>query len=731
MNFKMTVKMKTRFTLIALAVIAASVSCQKDSSVKETIPQGEYKYEFGIVSEQPGVRSILDGTTIKWEAGDEVGVFAGSNSNSVAQVASDLSTLALSLSSPLSAGDVVYAYYPRSASSSSASNVTVEIATAQTVTGGVFDADAMPVAIKPLSVTAEIASGASTATLEFYNLASVVRFHIYSTDPAKSGSVKSVKFEANTELAGSAGFDITGDPETGTLASPSADYVTTTLDVAATVGSTRETTAALVPMVIAPGTYKGKITITMDDATVYTYDIVNPFSIERSALKPVGVDLARANSGAIEGSGTEADPYIVHNQTELATALSGSNHVKLGSNILLSDWTSVDFGGVFDGDGNTISGLTQCLVNALTGTVKNVKFTEVAISNYKSSDNCKGVVAQTAANATVTGVAAYGELASSTTNGSSDYSGVGGVVGRASGATVISNCYIDVDIPVAGSNYSVGGILGIIRETDNIVISNCTYAGTISGSGNYTKFGGILGRKTNVNQTSNDIIQDCLVSGSITVSGTGSNMLGGLFGALQGSTVSGDYVGGITIVRSAFTGSISAGAAVGGIAGVGPSIVDCFVSGNVQATTTGSNGGSAGVVAAAKGKVNRCVVAGSRISGTNQANFSTAGIVCQRNGNTPDVTRCATINAILQDDGKTILGATSNLTASDNYWYGVTYINNGAYVTGSTVQDGDAFASAPTQANFESLGYDFTNVWKWNSAGYPELKNAGCPDSVK
>ena len=126
----------------------------------------------------------------------------------------------------------------------------------------------------------------------------------------------------------------------------------------------------------------------------------------------------------------------------------------------------------------------------------------------------------------------------------------------------------------------------------------------------------------------------------------------------------------------------------------------------------------------------RCVVAGSRISGTNLAAFSTAGIISKQNGNAPKASACAVIAATLQDEGKTILGSTNNLSGENNKWFGVEYINNGAYVPGETaVQDGEAFAAAPTQADFEALGYDFTDVWKWNAAGYPELKNAGA--SVK
>ena len=724
--------MKNR-TIIGLALIAAVfVSCDKELFQNQNIVQDGYKYTFKITSEQPGTRAVLDGNTIQWEAGDAVGIYAGESSNVSGTVSSDRKYLEVVVATPIVAGDVVEAYYPYAAGATVATAVPVVIPTSQTVTGGVYDADAMPSAIKPLTVSPEIVSGSAKGNMEFFNLGSVVRFHVYSTDPGKTGSVKSVSFTSTTPFAGSATYDITGDPESTALLGLDASTVTTTLDTPAAVGSVRETTDAKVPMVIAPGDYKGSVTVTMADATTYIYDIVNPFSIERSALKPVGVDLARAKVTTIEGSGTSVDPYIVHDATGLAAKMAESGvHIKLGSNILLDEWTSINFDGVLDGDGNSIGGLTKCFTKALTGTVKNVKFIDVNIGNYKSDDNCKGVVAQTASNATVSGVAAYGTMSTSTTDGNttSDYSGVGGVVGRASGATTISNCYIDVDIEIIAKAYLVGGILGNIRETNNITISACTYAGTISGGGDYTKIGGILGRKTNVNQSSTDIIQNCLVSGNINISGTGSNMIGGIFGALQGSTPSGDYVGGITIKQCAFTGELSAGNTVGGIAGVGCSVRDCFVSGKVQGTnvTDSSTGGSAGIVSAAKGAIECCVVAGARISGNNGSVMATAGIVSKRNGNTPAVNNNAVVNIHVQEAGFAIMGSTANLTASNNKWWGVKYLDDSAYVPGDpvTVQDGAAFAAAPAQVDFEAMGFDFTDVWKWNAAGYPELKNVG------
>jgi hypothetical protein len=451
----------------------------------------------------------------------------------------------------------------------------------------------------------------------------------------------------------------------------------------------------------------------------------------RSTLRYIDVT---SKSMYESGSGTKADPYLVADADQLQATMNAypSSCISLSNDVTVTSWTTIpSYSGVFDGGGHTVSGLNASFVKELgaEGVVQNVKFTGVDITAPDNGNN--GVVACINAGK-ISSVAVKGAFATSTSNGSSNASGFGSIAGKTMGTSVIENCWSALTMSINAGNYSTGGIVGLIRETDGVTISRCTFAGEIASTGGYTQIGGILGRKTNTNQNSTDVIRDCLVSGAIAISGTNSNMIGGVFGALQGATVSGNYVGGLTIESTSFTGSVSAGTAVGGIGGVCCSVRDCFVSGSVQATNnTGSTGGSAGVVSAAKGEVTRCVVAGSRISGTNLAGFSTAGIVSKRNGNTPSVSNCFVSGALLQDDGKTILGSTADLTASGNKWYGVTYINNGAYVSGNSVQDGDAFASAPTQSDFVSMGYDFENIWKWNDAGYPELKSAGAQSTVK
>lgn len=429
------------------------------------------------------------------------------------------------------------------------------------------------------------------------------------------------------------------------------------------------------------------------------------------------------------GSGTAEDPYVVLDAEQLsATMLTyPESCIRLDADSPAADWETLDsFAGVLDGGSHALTGIRVPFIGTLSGTVKNLALKEIDITALPTNT---GAVANLLSG-TVSGVSVSGKLTAG--QASSGDTGLGALVGQAQGTAVISNCYTQVEISVSGTNYATSGLVGVIKASSGIRMERCTVAGPVSITSNATKVGGILGRKTNTNQNSKDIITDCLVTAAIAVSGTGSNMVGGVFGALQGSTISGDYVGGITITRTAFTGSVSAGTAVGGIGGVSCSVTDCFVSGSVQAiNNTGSTGGSGGVVSAAKGNVTRCVVSGARISGTNLSSFSTAGIISKQNGNAPKAQFCAILGALLQNEGKTVLGATSNLSAENNKWWGVKYLDETDYVSGGTVQDGEAFAAAPSQADFEALGYDFADVWKWNAAGYPELRNAGCDETVK
>ncbi|MGM9738773.1 MAG: hypothetical protein ACI3ZT_10240 [Candidatus Cryptobacteroides sp.] len=434
------------------------------------------------------------------------------------------------------------------------------------------------------------------------------------------------------------------------------------------------------------------------------------------------------------GTGVEGDPYIVIDADQFTTTLHvyPGSCVKLTSDIELANWETIpELSGSVDGDGHTVTGLSSSFASAVTGTVKNIKFIGIDVTAAKA---VFGAVACNLSG-TIRNVAVTGNLTAPQAASSGD-TGLSPLVGQASGTAVIDNCFVDVQSVISGGNFAYGGLVGVIKATGNITMSNSTVAGRISSSINATKVGGVLGRKTNTNQTSKDIITGCLVSAEIAISGTGSNMIGGVFGALQGSTVSGDYVGGLTIEKTAFTGSVSGGNAVGGIGGVCCSVRDCYVSGSVQAisVTSSSTAAAAGVSAAAKGDVTRCVVSSARVTGGPKGSSYTAAVINVKNGNAPKTSSCYVLNTVVQTGGFAVYGtANADVTASGNYRWNITYSEDGsAYMplaTDTYGQDGEE--KQLSQSDLEALGYDFTSVWNWDAGtSSPVLRKVGCDESV-
>lgn len=434
------------------------------------------------------------------------------------------------------------------------------------------------------------------------------------------------------------------------------------------------------------------------------------------------------------GSGTEKDPYVVIDADQFTATVHNcaTSYIRLDADIVLDSWESIEnFSGTIDGNNHTVTGLDAPFAKTLSGSVRNIYFKDIDIT--AGTTNCGGVA--NTLTGSIRGVAVSGKLAAPVKASSGD-TGLSPMAGQSSGSAVIDNCYVNVETIIEGTNFAFGGLTGVIKATDNVTLSNSTVAGKVSSSVNATKIGGVLGRKTNTNQNSKDKITGCLVSTEIAVSGSGSNMIGGIFGALQGATVSGDYVGGITIEKSAFTGKVSGGNAIGGIGGVCCSVRDCYVSGTVQATsvTSSSTAAAAGISAAVKGDVTRCVVNQSRITGGAKGSSFTAGIVNVKNGNAPKATSCYVMNTAIEAKGFAIYGTSNaDITAGNNYRWGIKYASDdSAYVPKSEDNFGqDGIEKNMKQADFESLGYDFSTVWKWDdTTGAPMLAKVGCDDDI-
>ena len=215
-----------------------------------------------------------------------------------------------------------------------------------------------------------------------------------------------------------------------------------------------------------------------------------------------------AEEPKLQGSGTEADPYLIGTAAELEwfrdlvnRSNDTDNHrdacAKLTENITLTgEWTPISnksaiasaYSGTFDGDKHTISGLSGS--NGLFGfvngaTIKNLKV-EGTISG--ASANVGGIVGKTQTGTKIENCAFTGSVSSTSTGNTA---GVGGIVGKVNtGSLTITNCYNTANVT---SSKNAGGILGYSGAAGT-KIENCFNTGTISGT--YAS-GGIVGSMTN------------------------------------------------------------------------------------------------------------------------------------------------------------------------------------------------------------------------------------------
>ena len=281
------------------------------------------------------------------------------------------------------------------------------------------------------------------------------------------------------------------------------------------------------------------------------------------------------------GSGTAEDPYLIATAQELVDfrdEVNGSAKkstsklcAKLTANIDLStlgdrDWTPIGkmtntysdyvaFGGVFDGDGHTISGLKidnsaqyQALFGYVKGgTIQNLtvagSVTTSSSSGYAAGivaygspvtlENCTnlatvgasqkgyaaGIVASAGAGSTITGCTNEGKI-----SGAGDY--VGGILATGTGTTVISRCINSGEIISTGKpgsyNYSVGGIAGSLSSS---TVELCGNTGTVTST--LKRTAGIVG-------SFGGTMTKCFNSGSIT----GIYASGGIVGSISAANAS-------------------------------------------------------------------------------------------------------------------------------------------------------------------------------------------------
>ena len=318
--------------------------------------------------------------------------------------------------------------------------------------------------------------------------------------------------------------------------------------------------------------------------------------------------VAVEGSSVFDGEGTEQSPYIIDSSDKLIALRTNVNagetyagvYFKLASDIALSgEWTAIGngsrssksytdnaFKGVFDGDNNTISGLTITSTTAADaaiglfgvvdgGTVKNLNLTNVNI-NVPSSNLAGAAIGMMLNKATADNITVSGAVVGN--------DGVGGIVGRMIINGTIANCTNNASVTT-----SYGGIGGIVGKpyydnasdtSDFATITNCINNGTIT-AGSYA--GGIAGlARANVTGCVNNgeikggtqtggIIGQLIAAG--TVSGnenkgkvSGTNHVGGIIGSYTQTSAYNYY--NVTIANNINRGEIAATQQCAAILGV-------------------------------------------------------------------------------------------------------------------------------------------------------------------
>ncbi len=288
------------------------------------------------------------------------------------------------------------------------------------------------------------------------------------------------------------------------------------------------------------------------------------------------------------GTGTQEDPYQIATAAQLAYFSDGftkadaptfeSSHVVLTNNIDLNNikWTPIgnyhassnSFGGVFDGQGYTVSNMSVT----------------VDTKYQVDTNGLFGI-----SSATIKNLNVKGEMI---VNADGDYSFYGGIVGYLEGN--IDNCTADVEMTFNGIHYNtcwMGGLVGYLGEgatlSNSINYGNITDLSTVSIGARYvggvvgavergtviscknegnissdiSRVGGIVGSAYNGGNAGYSEITNCYNAGVLTSNAIGAHYTGGIVGEVSSVQYTSNTPSGVKINNCFSTGSLNGSSA--------------------------------------------------------------------------------------------------------------------------------------------------------------------------
>ena len=354
-----------------------------------------------------------------------------------------------------------------------------------------------------------------------------------------------------------------------------------------------DNTAHLLPLTITKIEGTSPTSLSQTDSTFFIL-------FRRRALPASGFEL---------GTGTEADPYIIRNQTELtcvprALKSGQTTFFKMEADVDLNgyeDWipansaSPYDMAIDFDGGGHKISNFFSnsesmpSFVGVLVGSIHDVTFENPVLDVNASRAGLLGAQAGTAdgAKAEIKNVNVTGMKI----NVVGTAEGVGGLVGQAYNTT-FSKVKVGANIIDADDDHkvpsSIGGLVGVVWS--GCLFSECETSGALHAN---QRGGGLIGY---IRDTAEDIkVEKC--SSSVEIVNESQNA-GGLIGLA--------YAPKLTVTDSHATGDVTtlashyAGGLIGSMNGTS-TIQRCYATGNILCNGGNHNGGLIGNAARTTG----------------------------------------------------------------------------------------------------------------------------------
>ena len=354
-----------------------------------------------------------------------------------------------------------------------------------------------------------------------------------------------------------------------------------------------DNTAHLLPLTITKIEGTSPTSLSQTDSTFFIL-------FRRRALPASGFEL---------GTGTEGDPYIIRNQTELtcvprALKSGQTTFFKMEADVDLNgyeDWipansaSPYDMAIDFDGGGHKISNFFSnsesmpSFVGVLVGSIHDVTFETPVLDVNASRAGLLGAQAGTAdgAKAEIKNVNVTGMKI----NVVGTTEGVGGLVGQAYNTT-FSKVKVGANIIDADDDHkvpsSIGGLVGVVWS--GCLFSECETSGALHAN---QRGGGLIGY---IRDTAEDIkVEKC--SSSVEIVNESQNA-GGLIGLA--------YAPKLTVTDSHATGDVTtlashyAGGLIGSMNGTS-TIQRCYATGNILCNGGNHNGGLIGNAARTTG----------------------------------------------------------------------------------------------------------------------------------